>query len=264
MESIGTDSFRVYLVDPCPNDKDCMSAFSDAGLCVWLHLDMPNMTVIQINAHWTPEKIAAFRQVMDTVQAYDRLGGFRAGNSASFCSSTPDIQSELFSLLSAVSFPTSSTTATGSHPGVCPPTLDPRQSHVDDMDVDLRLYRAFQSMLTMLAMENHPKAMVALLVLLACFLVLLISVIFISAVMCCYHHSRDDWTLLHTGGFRPDLVDDGGLEHTGPMDEVELVLQRVRERRIRKLRGLPPGASLSGEGIELLMFRREQKGKERV
>lgn len=66
--------------------------------------------------------------------------------------------------------------------------------------------------------------------------------------------SGDD--ALNGWGFRPDLGDNGGVEYKGAMDEVDRVLQRVGERRSRRVQGLPSGASLSGAGIEMYTLKR--------
>ncbi|KAF8851005.1 glycoside hydrolase family 72 protein [Acephala macrosclerotiorum] len=80
MQAIGTNSIRVYHVDPYGNHDGCMAAFSNAGIYVWLDLDTFNTTVIQTNPMWTQEQFFAFALVMDIFQGYDNLGGFWIGN----------------------------------------------------------------------------------------------------------------------------------------------------------------------------------------
>lgn len=57
-----------------------MSAFSKAGIYVWLDLDTFNTTIVQTAPTWTEEQFAAFAQVMDVFQGYDNLAGFWIGN----------------------------------------------------------------------------------------------------------------------------------------------------------------------------------------
>lgn len=57
-----------------------MSAFSKAGIYVWLDLDTFNTTIEQTAPTWTEEQFVAFAQVMDVFQGYDNLAGFWIGN----------------------------------------------------------------------------------------------------------------------------------------------------------------------------------------
>ncbi|KAK0100154.1 hypothetical protein ONS95_008493 [Cadophora gregata] len=80
MQSIGTNSIRVYHVDPDGNHDGCMSAFSDAGIYIWLDLDTFETQIVQATPTWTKEQFSAFAKVMDEFQQYDNLGGFWIGN----------------------------------------------------------------------------------------------------------------------------------------------------------------------------------------
>ncbi|KAL2066808.1 hypothetical protein VTL71DRAFT_1232 [Oculimacula yallundae] len=80
MQSIGTNSIRVYHVDPAANHDGCMSAFRDAGVYIWLDLDTFTTSIIQATPWWTKEQFSAFAKVMDAFQQYDNLGGFWIGN----------------------------------------------------------------------------------------------------------------------------------------------------------------------------------------
>jgi hypothetical protein len=80
MQSIGTNSIRVYHVDPYQNHDGCMKAFADAGIWVWLDLDTFNTTIVQTSPAWTETQLLAFSDVMDAFQKYDNLGGFWIGN----------------------------------------------------------------------------------------------------------------------------------------------------------------------------------------
>lgn len=80
MESIGTNSIRVYHVDPNADHDGCMSAFNDAGIYIWLDLDTFETAIVQATPTWTKDQFTAFAKVMDEFQPYDNLGGFWIGN----------------------------------------------------------------------------------------------------------------------------------------------------------------------------------------
>ncbi|KAH6621721.1 1,3-beta-glucanosyltransferase gel3 precursor [Boeremia exigua] len=80
MKTIGTNSIRVYHVDPNADHKDCMSAFADAGIYIWLDLDTFNTQIEQIAPKWNETQRDAFAAVMDEFHQYDNLAGFFVGN----------------------------------------------------------------------------------------------------------------------------------------------------------------------------------------
>ncbi|TVY35771.1 1,3-beta-glucanosyltransferase [Lachnellula occidentalis] len=80
MQSIGTNSIRVYHANPLANHDGCMAAFRAAGIYIWLDLDTFNTTIVQTSPTWTREQFFAFAAVMDAFQHYDNLAGFWIGN----------------------------------------------------------------------------------------------------------------------------------------------------------------------------------------
>ncbi|KAL6704998.1 hypothetical protein ACN47E_007401 [Coniothyrium glycines] len=82
MKTIGTNSIRVYHVDPTKNHNNCMKAFADAGIYIWLDLDTFDTQVEQNTPRWTQSQYDAFAAVMDTFHTYDNLAGFFIGNEA--------------------------------------------------------------------------------------------------------------------------------------------------------------------------------------
>lgn len=80
MKTIGTNSIRVYHVDPAEDHTKCMSAFADAGIYVWLDLDTFNTQIEQNAPKWNETQRDAFAAVMDEFQQYDNLAGFFVGN----------------------------------------------------------------------------------------------------------------------------------------------------------------------------------------
>ncbi|KAI8930901.1 hypothetical protein NX059_011916 [Plenodomus lindquistii] len=82
MKTIGTNSIRVYHVEPNGDHKDCMKAFADAGIYVWLDLDTFDTYVEQVTPKWTKQQSDAFEKVMDEFQQFDNVAGFFVGNEA--------------------------------------------------------------------------------------------------------------------------------------------------------------------------------------
>lgn len=82
MQSIGTNSIRVYHVEADGDHEDCMKVFADAGIYVWLDLDTFDTYVEQVTPKWTKPQSDAFEKVMDEFQQYDNLAGFFVGNEA--------------------------------------------------------------------------------------------------------------------------------------------------------------------------------------
>ncbi|KAF2742378.1 glycoside hydrolase family 72 protein [Sporormia fimetaria CBS 119925] len=80
MQTLGTNSIRVYHVDPEANHDSCMKAFEDAGIYVWLDLDTFNTQIEQRDPHWNQTQVDAFARVMDAFHQYDNIGGFWVGN----------------------------------------------------------------------------------------------------------------------------------------------------------------------------------------
>lgn len=80
MKTIGTNSIRVYHVDPKEDHTKCMSAFADAGIYIWLDLDTFDTQIEQIAPKWNETQRDAFAAVMDEFQQYDNLAGFFVGN----------------------------------------------------------------------------------------------------------------------------------------------------------------------------------------
>jgi hypothetical protein len=80
MQSIGTNSIRVYHVNPYADHDGCMAAFDNAGIYVWLDLDTFSTQINQSAPTWETDQFLAFAEVMDVFQKYDNLAGFWIGN----------------------------------------------------------------------------------------------------------------------------------------------------------------------------------------
>ena len=80
MASLGTNSIRVYHVDPLQDHDGCMAAFEKQGIYVWLDLDTFTTAIVQTNPTWEQYQFANFTAVMDIFIKYDNLAGFWIGN----------------------------------------------------------------------------------------------------------------------------------------------------------------------------------------
>jgi hypothetical protein len=48
MKTLGTNSIRVYHVDPTASHDECMKTFADAGIYIWLDLDTFDTQIEQV------------------------------------------------------------------------------------------------------------------------------------------------------------------------------------------------------------------------
>jgi hypothetical protein len=82
MKTIGTNSIRIYHVDPAGNHDGCMKAFADAGIYTWIDLDTFDTQITEAAPKWTTEQRDAYAKVMDAFHSYDNVAGFFIGNEA--------------------------------------------------------------------------------------------------------------------------------------------------------------------------------------
>ncbi|KAF1848845.1 glycoside hydrolase family 72 protein [Cucurbitaria berberidis CBS 394.84] len=80
MKTIGTNSIRVYHVDPNGDHTGCMKAFADAGIYLWLDLDTFTTQIEQTSPHWNQGQRDSFAKVMDEFHQFDNTAGFFVGN----------------------------------------------------------------------------------------------------------------------------------------------------------------------------------------
>lgn len=80
MSSIGTNSIRVYHVEPAQDHTDCMKTFADAGIYLWIDLDTFNTQIEQDDPHWNSTQLSSFEKVMDEFVQYSNVAGFFVGN----------------------------------------------------------------------------------------------------------------------------------------------------------------------------------------
>ncbi|KAI7280137.1 glycoside hydrolase family 72 protein [Hortaea werneckii] len=81
MQTLGTNSIRVYHVDPDADHDGCMQAFADAGIYAWIDLDTFDTYVYSApEGRWTEEQYTKFSKVMDAFHSYDNVAGFFVAN----------------------------------------------------------------------------------------------------------------------------------------------------------------------------------------
>ncbi|KAI7190793.1 glycoside hydrolase family 72 protein [Hortaea werneckii] len=81
MQTLGTNSIRVYHVDADADHDGCMQAFADAGIYAWIDLDTFDTYVYEApEGRWTEEQYSKFSKVMDAFHSYDNVAGFFVAN----------------------------------------------------------------------------------------------------------------------------------------------------------------------------------------
>lgn len=80
LQQLGTNTIRVYALDPTkPHDK-CMNALADAGIYVIADLSAPGSSIIRDNPAWNDDLYSRYAQVIDSMANYTNTLGFFAGN----------------------------------------------------------------------------------------------------------------------------------------------------------------------------------------
>ncbi|KIH94698.1 hypothetical protein SPBR_03733 [Sporothrix brasiliensis 5110] len=83
MKTLGTNTIRVYHVDPTANHDSCMSAFASAGIYTLIDLDTFNTYIMDPTMaapSWNGTQFGQFAAVMDTFSSYTNVLGFFVGN----------------------------------------------------------------------------------------------------------------------------------------------------------------------------------------
>ncbi|QSZ28879.1 hypothetical protein DSL72_003384 [Monilinia vaccinii-corymbosi] len=80
MKSFGTNSVRVYHVDPTKDHTGCMKILADAGIYLWLDLDTFGTALRTVNPAWTLDQFKNYSKVMDAFHSFPNTAGFWIGN----------------------------------------------------------------------------------------------------------------------------------------------------------------------------------------
>lgn len=80
MKDLGANAIRVYHVDPTADHTDCMSAFEDAGIYLFVDLDTFTTQISQDTPSWNDTSLSAFSAVLDEFIKYDNTAAVFVGN----------------------------------------------------------------------------------------------------------------------------------------------------------------------------------------
>ncbi|KAI7781486.1 putative beta-glucanosyltransferase gel3 [Diaporthe eres] len=80
LQQLGTNTIRVYAIDPTADHQVCMNALADAGIYVIADLSVPGESVERDNPSWNTDLFARYQGVIDNLGQYPNTIGFFAGN----------------------------------------------------------------------------------------------------------------------------------------------------------------------------------------
>ncbi|KAI5817510.1 beta-1,3-glucanosyltransferase [Pyronema omphalodes] len=83
LKELGTNTIRVYAVDPTKNHDECMKLLQDAGIYVVSDLSEPNTSINRDTPQWDDVIYARYTKVVDALAPYSNVIGFFAGNEVS-------------------------------------------------------------------------------------------------------------------------------------------------------------------------------------
>ncbi|KAI9644967.1 hypothetical protein NHQ30_007002 [Ciborinia camelliae] len=80
MKAFGTNSVRVYHVDPTKDHTPCMKVLANAGIYLWVDLDTFDTALHTIDPAWTLDQFKSYAKVMDAFHTFPNTAGFWIGN----------------------------------------------------------------------------------------------------------------------------------------------------------------------------------------
>ncbi|OJD22166.1 hypothetical protein ACJ73_06492 [Blastomyces percursus] len=80
MKELGANAIRVYHVDPNGDHDECMKAFADAGIYLFVDLDDFPTQIEGRSPIWSQRQFDAFKLTLDEFQKYDNTAGVFVGN----------------------------------------------------------------------------------------------------------------------------------------------------------------------------------------
>lgn len=83
LKELGTNTIRVYAIDPTLGHDTCMNALADAGIYVVADLSAPGESIDRSDPSWNIELYNRYTTVIDSLAGYTNTLGFFAGNEVS-------------------------------------------------------------------------------------------------------------------------------------------------------------------------------------
>ncbi|CEP20355.1 GAS2 [Cyberlindnera jadinii] len=80
LSALGVNTIRVYSIDTEKDHDVCFKAYQDAGIYVIADLSEPGRSINRESPSWDLTLFARYRDVVDSLQKYDNILGFIAGN----------------------------------------------------------------------------------------------------------------------------------------------------------------------------------------
>jgi hypothetical protein len=90
MAKAGTNTIRVYRINPDKDHSACMRMLSDAGIYVVADLSEPSQFINRADPQWSVELFDRYKAVIDSVAKYDNIIGFFASNEVTNNASNTD------------------------------------------------------------------------------------------------------------------------------------------------------------------------------
>ncbi|KAJ0421482.1 Glucanosyltransferase-domain-containing protein [Aspergillus carlsbadensis] len=90
LQSLNTNTIRVYAVDPTADHSTCMSLLADAGIYVIADLSDPSESIDRDDPRWEIALYTRYTGVIDALANYTNTLGFFAGNEVSNTVDTTD------------------------------------------------------------------------------------------------------------------------------------------------------------------------------
>jgi hypothetical protein len=83
LKELGTNTIRVYAVDPTKDHQECMQLLQDAGIYVVSDLSEPSLSINRDAPEWDDDLYTRYTSVVDVLAPYSNVLGFFAGNEVS-------------------------------------------------------------------------------------------------------------------------------------------------------------------------------------